>query len=72
MPVILRIEQIIRLKLSSPYIFGGFFDANWFKSIFENEYQGEKKKKMKSIRDAFYYSWYDLEWWFSQLEDDEE
>lgn len=72
MPVILRVQQLIRLKLSSPYMFGGFFQAQWFKGIFEKEYQVQKKKKMKDIRQKFYYAWYDLEWWFSKLEGDEQ
>lgn len=72
MPVILKVQQIYRLKISSPFVFGGFFGADWFKSVFYDEYKKQKQKKLNSIRSSFYYSWYDLEWWKKKLKEDEQ
>ena len=72
MGVVLRVQQIYRLKISSPFIFGGFFGAEWFKSIFYDQYKKQKQKKINSIRKAFFYSWYDLDWWSKKLKDEQQ
>lgn len=72
MPLVLRVEQMVRMKISAPHLFYGFFKADWFKGIFQNQYKEERVKKKKNIMETFYTSWYDLEYWFGKLEDEQE
>lgn len=72
MPTVMKVQQQIRLRLASPLIFKQFFTADWFKGIFRKEYEEQKKKKIKSIRESFLYSWYDLQWWWEKLNNEEQ
>lgn len=66
------VRQQIRMRITTPHLFGDLLRSNFLREVIYNQYEDEKKKRMKILRDNFFTSWYDLQWWSKKLNQDQQ
>lgn len=66
------VRQQMRIRITAPHLFGSFLRSNFLREVIYNQYECEKKKRMKILRDNFFTSWYDLQWWSKKLNQDQQ
>lgn len=66
------VRQQMRMRITTPYLFGDFLRSHFLQKIIKNEYDTEKTKKVTRLQENFFTSWYDLQWWSKKLNQDQQ
>lgn len=72
MPIILNSVQRRRIRAVIPFALGSLFKSKMLHDVVESNFKIAKKKKISLIRDSFVTSWYDLDYWFKKIHDEDE
>ena len=60
------------MRITAPHLFGSFLQSSLLKRIIGDQYQKQKTKRISILRENFFTSWYDIQWWSKKLRNDQE